>query len=269
MRIALAAGLVTVSIAIVSSAFGAETIKEVRELKVATAPGLALTVKTSNGGIEIVPTDSSEMHIKATVSAKSRERLAAVHVVATNDATKGNEVHVDFPTPVKGEEEGCSLVIEVPRAKNVTLVASNGGLAISGTSGIGSFETSNGGITVKNHDGPATMHSSNGPIMAALSGKAAIKTSNAPVTLTGAAQPFKIETTNGPVDVSLASSFGGTISMITSNGKIAFPKDAKVESQSGNKGYGDAAAKIFVGSGSDASTIQSSNGPVSVRAASH
>jgi len=269
MRIGMALGFVAGSIVMVASAIGADSLKEVRELKVATAPGAALSVRTTNGGIEIAPTDSSEMRIKATVTARSKERLDAVHISASNDAAKGNDVHVDFPPPVKGEEEGCSLVIEVPRATNVKLVASNGGLSVNGTAGTAWLETSNGGVTIKGHDGPATVRSTNGPVMmSSVSGKAAIKTSNGPVTLHGAAQPFQIETSNGPVQVSLAPAFAGVMSMATSNSKIAFPKDAKVESQSGNKGYGNAEVKISFGSGSESSSIRTSNGPVDVKSGS-
>lgn len=269
MRITFASAFVAGSMVLVASTLGSETLKEIRESKIATAPGAALTVRTANGGIEIVPTDSSELRIKATVSARSKERLEGVRIVASNDPAKGNDVHVDFPPAAKGEEEGCSLVIEVPRATNVKLAASNGGISMGGTAGTASLDTSNGGITVKGHDGSATIQSSNGSVMASgISGKAAIKTSNGPVTLHGAVQPFQIETSNGPVQVTLAPTFAGVISMATSNGPIGFPKAAKVESQSGNKGWGNAGAKISIGAGGDASSIRTSNAPVDVKAGS-
>jgi len=268
MRIAMGAGFLAGSIVLVASAIGAETIKEVREMKVATATGAALNVQTANGGIEIVPTDSSEMRIKATVTAKSKERLDAIRISASNDATKGNDVRVDFPAPAKGEQEGCSLVIEVPRATNVQLVTTNGGLSVSGTAGTASLETSNASVTIKGHDGPVKVRTSNGAVIASsVSGKAEVKTSNGPVTLLGAARPFQIESSNGPVQVTLAPGFAGSIAMATSNGKVAFPKDAKVESQSGNKGYGNAEAKISFGSGAESSSIRTSNGPVEVKVA--
>ncbi|MBX3379204.1 MAG: DUF4097 family beta strand repeat protein [Phycisphaeraceae bacterium] len=266
MRIGMPAGLVAGSIVLVASALGAETINETREMTVATAPGLALTVKTSNGGIQIVPTDSSEMRIKATVSAKSRERLEAIRISASNDAVKGNDVHVDFPPSIKGEEEGCSLVIEVPRAKEVSLNTTNGGLSLSGTGGNARLETSNGAVSIKGHDGPATIHSSNGPVtVSSISGRATIHTSNAPVTVKGAAQPFEIETSNGPVQVSLATGFSGVVSIVTSNGKISLPKDAKVDSAASNKSSGSASAKATIGSGGTDSSITTSNGPVDLK----
>ncbi len=268
MRIAVAACLLAGSIVLVASTFGAETMKEVRELKVATAPGAALSVQTANGGIEIVPTDSSEMRIKATVSAKSKERLEAVRVSASNDTANGNDVRVDFPAPAKGEEESCSLVIEVPKATNVKLVTTNGGLSVSGTAGTASLDTSNGSVTIKGHDGPVKVRTSNGAVtVSSISGKAEVITSNGPVTLHGAARPFQIESSNGPVQVTLAPGFAGIIAMATSNGRVAFPKDAKVESQSGDKGYGNAEAKISIGSGAESSSIRTSNGPVAVKAA--
>jgi len=269
MRIAFASAFAAGSIVLAASVLGAETLKEVREIKVATAPGAALTARTANGSIELVPTDSSELLIKATVSAKSKERLEAVRIVASNDSATGNDVHVDFPPAAKGEEEGCSLVIQVPRATNVKLVASNGGISISGTVGTASLETSNGSVTVKGHDGAATIRSSNGSVMASdISGTAAIRTSNGPVTLRGALQPFQIETSNGPVQVTIAPAYAGVLSIATSNGRIAFPKDAKVESQSGNKGYGTAEAKISIGTGGEASSIRTSNAPVDVKSGS-
>lgn len=268
MRTTSLAGLFGASVLIVASAIAAEKITETREVKIATAPGLPLTVKTSNGGIEIIPTDSSEMRIKATVYARHKERLESVHVSASNDAGSGNDVHVDFPAAAQGEEEGCSLVIEVPRAKNIRLVASNGAISVRGTAGTASLETSNGGVTVKEHDGEATVQTSNGPVtVASLNGKASIKTSNGPVTLARATHAFQINSSNAPVTVAMDRGFSGEISASTSNGRISVPKGAKVLSDAGNKGIGNAAMKVAIGDGTESSTIRTSNAPVTIRAA--
>lgn len=267
MQIGTALGILAASVVSVSCVLGAETVKETRELNVATASGAALKVRTSNGGIAVVHSDSSEMRIKATLTAKSKERLEAIRIVATNDPATGNDVRVEFPAPVKGEQEGCSLVIEVPKATNVNLAATNGNIALSGTAGTAKLESSNGGVEIKGHDGSADIATSNGPVTAsAVSGPIKIATSNAPVTLDQVGAPFRVSTSNGPVEVRLSNAFAGVISLSTSNGKISFPAVAKVESQSGNKGYGNADAKIAIRSGGDASTVRTSNAPISVKA---
>ncbi|MBX3389947.1 MAG: DUF4097 family beta strand repeat protein [Phycisphaeraceae bacterium] len=266
MRMTSLTGLVGASVLLFASAPSADKITETRELKVATAPGLPLTVKTSNGSIEVIPTDSSELRIKATVYAKHKERLEAVRISASNDPATGNDIRVDFPESAQGE--GCSLVIEVPGAKNVNLSASNGALSIRGTAGIASLDTSNGGVVVKDHDGDATVRTSNGAVtVASLSGRVSITSSNGPVQLSGSAHPFQIQTTNGPVTVGFDRAFSGVVSIATSNGTISAPNSAKVLSDSGNKGWDEATMKISIGEGTETSSIRTTNAPVKIRSA--
>lgn len=266
MQTGTSLGALAALVVSVSCVLGVETFKETREVKVATPPGVPLTVSTANGGIEVVHTDSSEMLVKATVSAKSKERLDAIRIVAANNPASGNDVRVEFPAAAKGDQEGCSLVIEVPRATSVNLKTTNGRISMSGTAGSAKLESSNGGVVIKGHDGEADISTSNGPVtVSAVSGALTVATRNAPVTLERVGAPFRVATSNGPVEVRLSSGFTGVITLATSNGRIDFPADAKVESQSGNKGLGNAETKISIGSGSDTSSVRTSNGPIQVK----
>ena len=90
-----------------------------------------------------------------------------------------------------------------------------------------------------------------------------------PVSLSGVTHAFQINSTNGPVTVAIEPGFAGEISAATSNGKISAPKTAKVISDAGNKGPGNAAMKISIGDATESSTIRTSNAPITIRAAAN
>ncbi len=244
-------------IALLSSnvlAQNANSIRESRTLHVATAAGLPLEVETRNGSIEIVRSDSTEMVVTATVWAKTKEEVDKIKVGAANDPNAGNVVKVTFPQETL-TNEGCSLRIEIPRAKNVTATTGNGAITASGMSGIATLQTSNGAVVVRDLNGSAKIVTSNGPVTLELAD--------------AASGPVNVESSNGKVEVVVGSGFNGTVDMATTNGRVTYPKSAKpAQPPSQGAAWGKDSAVVTLGSGGDSSKIRSSNGEIQIRLAS-
>jgi DUF4097 and DUF4098 domain-containing protein YvlB len=243
--------------------------KETRTLKMTASAGQPLTVHTRNGGVTVVQGTADEVVITAEVYAKNKEDLSKVQIEAANDAAKGSSVHVKFPDGKRSDVMGCSLRIEMPRAKGVTIETSNGPIVLEQMAGKAVLETSNGPVTVTKHDGSVAIETDNAPVEASdVTGAVAIETSNGPVEVNlheSATEKFVIETSNAPVTVTVPSSFNGILGVETSNGNIAFPSDSEITKKPSSRGYGDVSGQATFGKGGPVCTIETSNGPVQIR----
>ncbi len=243
--------------------------KETRTLKLTASAGQPLKVSTRNGGVTVVQGNTDQMVVTAELYAKTKDDLAKIEVEASNDSDKGSVVHVKFPDPKQVGNVGCALTIEMPRAKGVTIEASNGPIEISEMAGKAVLETSNGPVIIRKHDGSVVVETSNAPVEASdVTGAVAIETSNGPVEVNlheSASEKFVIQTSNAPVTVSVPSTFNGILGVETSNGNIAFPSDSEITKKPSNRGYGDISGQATFGKGGPVCTIETSNGPVRIR----
>lgn len=242
--------------------------KETRTLKLTASAGQPLAVHTRNGGVTVVQGSSDEVVITAELYAKTKEDLSKVQIDAANDAAKGSSVHVKFPDVKRADVMGCSLRIEMPRAKGVTIETSNGPIVLEQMAGKAVLETSNGPVTVTKHDGSVAIETDNAPVETTdVVGEIAIKTSNGPVEVNlheAASEKFVIETSNAPVEVAVPKDFHGILGVETSNGNISFPSDAQLNKKPSNRGYGDASGQATFGKGGPVCTIETSNAPVTI-----
>lgn len=243
--------------------------KETRTLKITASAGQPLTVSTRNGGVTVVQGTTDQVVVTAEVYAKTKEDLAKIEIEASNDTEDGSTVNVKFPDPKRTSNMGCSLKIEMPRAKGVNIEASNGPIEISEMAGKAVLETSNGPVTISKHDGSVVIGTSNAPVEASdVTGSVVIETSNGPVELSlheAASEKFVIETSNAPVEVRVPKSFNGILGVETSNGNISFPSESDITTKPSNKGYGDTKGQATFGKGGPVCTIETSNGPVQIR----
>lgn len=243
--------------------------KETRTIKVTASAGQPLAVSTRNGGVTVVRGTTDQVVITAEVYAKSKEDLAQIDVLAANDSEKGSSVHVKFPEVKWGDSMGCSLKIEMPQARGVTIQTSNGPIALEQMAGKAVLETSNAPVTIAKHDGSVVIDTDNAPVEASdVTGAVAIKTSNGPVEVKlheAATEQFVVETSNAPVEVWVPKGFSGTLGVETSNGNISFPSDTQLNKKPHNRGYGDVTGQATFGTGGPACSIETSNGPVVIR----
>ncbi|MBY0113901.1 MAG: hypothetical protein K2Y21_13875 [Phycisphaerales bacterium] len=245
-----------------------EPVRETRNLKIAASAGQPISVSTRNGSVSIVPSDGDHLVITAELQAKTKEDLEKIHVEASNDTGKGSAVKVDFPDVKNLNGMGCSLRIEVPRAKGVTVSTSNGPIDVEGMQGHAVLETSNGPVTIEHHEGEVAIETSNAPVDASeVRGQLTIETSNGPVHVTladGASEKFTVETSNAPVELIVPRSYNGVLAVETSNAKISFPSDSNINKKPSGKGWGSTEGVATFGKGGTESSIETSNGSVTI-----
>lgn len=243
--------------------------KETRTMKITASAGQPLTVSTRNGAVAVTRGNTDQLIITAEVFAKTKEDLAKIEISTASDSDKGSSVEVEFPDPNRVSDMGCSLKIELPRAKGVTVETTNGSIQIAEMAGKAVLETTNGPITISDQDGEVIAETTNGPVHAKdVKGTVTIKTSNGPVELNlhkDASESFEIESSNAPVEVWVPRSYAGVLSAKTSNGHISFPPDTGPAKKRANRGYGTATGQATFGTGGAASSIETSNGPVTIR----
>jgi hypothetical protein len=265
--------------------------QETRSVEVAHVAARPIDVTTNNGRVDVAADRTvDKVVIKATVKARTPERLAQAKVTATRDGQGALIVGVEWPGGRPQNNEGCAFDIRLPDASGVRIDTSNGEVRVSGLSGVAELNSSNGGITVTRHDGSVNArtsngavemsdvsgdvgaHSSNGGIhVAGAGGRVSAKTSNGGirVVLTDSAPgPVRAESSNGDVVLVLGPSFKGRLKLGTDNGSVKMdPAQAgthvRVVSQKRTS------ALLAVGpdteAGSEESTAGTSNGDVEVR----
>jgi ribosomal protein L6P/L9E len=257
-------------VAIVSfqAAAGWEPVRETRNLKISASAGEPISVSTRNGAVSIVPTDGEHLIVTAELHAKTKEDLEKIQIGASNDTGKGSVVKVEFPDMKNLNGMGCSLRIEVPRARGVTVSTSNGPITVEGMRGESVLETSNGPVTIENHDGEVAIETSNAPVEASgVRGKLALQTWNGPVRVSLSddfSERFSVETSNAPVEVSVPRSYNGVLGVQTSNARISFPADSNVTEAPSGKGWGTTNGSATFGKSGPVSSIETSNGNVNI-----
>ena len=245
--------------------FSGDIHSETRELTVPHVVGSSLAVTTRNGAISVERSDVQEIEIVATIKAMSEERLAKSEIVTQREG-ETLRISVAWPEGKRKMREGCSFELRVPEGvKGVALTASNGSLTSSGLAGDASLESSNGSIKISNHDGKVDLDTSNGRIqVVGVTGSVDAKSSNGSLDIAladGASGSVVLKTSNGSVNLKLGSEFSGRLKMKTSNGSISYGGAAGAKVLKG----GRKSAEIQFGESNEASSIETSNGSITVR----
>lgn len=235
-----------------------------RRITLEFPPAQALvSIGTSNGAISVGPGTDDKIVVNALIRARTQERADATTVTATVDAQGVLQIAPQWPGERMGNE-GCSLDVAMTSVSELTLVTSNGGLTVNGLGGVLKARTSNGAIKVDGFTGSIDGTTSNGSvtIVGATHG-VGVRTSNGGVKVTMAPTspgPVAIATSNGSIDLSVGQSFAGSLQASTSNGSVSIAApgatDVQVKKGSGSARFGD---------GQGSSSLQSSNGSITVR----
>jgi Toastrack DUF4097 len=203
------------------SAYSSPRYHEHRTLQVAHVAGAALGVNNSNGSIEAIRTERSDVEIEVELYGRDLERLELATVHAVREADNELSIWVEWPGTKRKNGEGASIVIEIPDANNFHAKTHNGKITSIGLSGFADLDTSNGAITVKQHDGSVYARTSNGRLTAEhVSGEIEMYSSNGKVQIIDAFGPIQAETSNGRVFISTMDGNEGPLRVRTSNGRI-------------------------------------------------
>src|SRR5215207_691611 len=146
---------------------------EIREFTVA-ATGGTLEVSGTNGGISVEGESRGDVRILAKVVATAETQQRAKMIAdAVQLAPTLDRVQADGPRNLQNREGwSVSYRISVPRALNLSLRTSNGGITVREVESKVTFRTSNGGVKLIGLSGDVRGQTSNGGVDIDLEGTA-------------------------------------------------------------------------------------------------
>jgi hypothetical protein len=194
-----------------------ETIEETVD-----ASGLdEISVKSSNGAIEIEFARTNKVNIEAEKVVKSSTREKAeqyAREVEVVIVAKGSRLEIEtkyHKRPGKSFQAGVSFTIKAPVGMDIRAVSSNGAIEVGPGAASAYLNTSDGSIRVE-----GVGDREPGDLIAS--------TSNGAVTVIDCCGPSDISTSNGRITYSTSIAPQGDIELSTSNGaiKIEIPEDS-------------------------------------------
>jgi len=219
----------------------------VREFTVAATSG-TLEVAGTNGGISVEGESRGDVRIYAKVvaTAETQQRAKmiadAVHLAPTLE-----RVEADGPRNLQNRESwSVSYRISVPRALNVSLRTSNGGITVREVESKVTFRTSNGGVKLIGLSGDVRGTTSNGGVDIDLEGTSWI------------GEGLDIETSNGGVKLAVPEGYSARLEARTENGGVNSDYPGVAQSRTGRD------INVQLGSGGAPIKIRTSNGGVRV-----
>lgn len=180
---------------------------DVREFTVA-ATGGALEVQGTNGGIQVSGESRGDVHIaakvvtRASTEARARELASAIVLNPTSD-------HVEAEGPRNlpdGESWSVSYRLTVPRALDLSLRTTNGGISIRDVESKVAFATTNGGVKLIGVSGDIRGRTTNGGVDVELDGSGWV------------GEGLDVETSNGGVRLTVPDTYSAQLEVHTRNG---------------------------------------------------
>lgn len=218
---------------------------EVREYRLASLSGVLGLDAGPNGGIEVHAWDKPNVLVRAVVVAGARNEDDARNLVAeVSVAARGGHFTTDGPDTHGNVHWSVSFVAYAPKASDLDLSSTNGGVSVEGVRGAIGARTTNGALRFDGVGGTVSGRTTNGAIDVVLTGTAwdgsglDATSTNGAVTIEvpeGYAAHFEVGTVNGGFDVgfpvtvhgriehSLRADVGGggkTIRVMTTNGAV-------------------------------------------------
>jgi DUF4097 and DUF4098 domain-containing protein YvlB len=184
------------------------TFCEVRQFTVPATAGV-LAVTGTNGGITVAGEARGDVQVLAKVTthadteARAREIASAVRVNASLD-----RVDSDGPRNLQDEGWSVSYRLAVPRALNLSLRTTNGGIRIEDVESRVEFQTTNGGVKLARVDGDFRGGTTNGGVDVELEGPA------------WQGEGLDVQTTNGGVRLALPEHYSANLEASTNNGGL-------------------------------------------------
>ncbi len=170
----------------------------------------------ANGGIEVVGWEQNEILVRAKVQAWSDREDPEDIIADIEIITSGRDIRADGPRRRNRWRNGgwsVSFEVMVPRESNLSLEATNGGIAIADVRGNIDFRTTNGGITLEAVAGDVRGSTTNGGVRVELEGDE------------WDGRGLDVQSTNGGVTLYVPSDYRADLETGTVNGgfRIDFP----------------------------------------------
>ncbi len=214
-----------------------------------TLPSARLSVETSNGGIDVIGEDRSDVALEARVQTWAPSESEANNLLGdVTIETANGEVRDHGPRSHFFGHEGYSVDyhLHVPRHVAAELRTMNGGIDLTRLDGAIRFETTNGGVNLDQLAGDVRGETVNGGLNVALAGDR----------WQGAG--LHAETTNGGVDLRIPDHYSAHLETGTVNGGISVGFPVTVQGEIKNHLNTD------LGSGGPTVHVETVNGGISI-----
>lgn len=167
----------------------------------------------SNGGIDVIASDRSDILVIAKIQAQAGSAADAKDIADRITIDFGDDISADGPSTRWRSSWSVSYEVHVPRKIDLDLVATNGGLSVENVDGRIELETTNGGITLTGVSGSVRGTTSNGGVDVTLTGDRWI------------GDGLDVSTTNGGIELAIPAAYNARLETGTVNGgmEIGFP----------------------------------------------
>lgn len=212
-------------------------------------PGGHLTVDTTNGGIDVIGEDRSDVGLEARVTAwaptesEANSLLNQVVIDTDNGDVRDHGPHAHF-----FDSTGYSVDyhLHVPRHLAAELHTMNGGIDFTRVDGNLRFDTTNGGVTLDRVSGDVEGHTVNGGLNISLDGDH------------WQGSGLRADTTNGGIDLRVPARYSAHLETGTVNGGINVDFPVTVQGTIKNRLDTD------LGSGGSTVHVETVNGGVTI-----
>ena len=219
---------------------------EVRQFTVAATAG-TLNVEGTNGGIAVAGQARGDVYVLAKITANARSQARAQEIVrAIRVNATLDRVDAEGPRDLDREGWSVSYRLAVPRALNLSLRTTNGGINVQDVESKIEFETTNGGVKLMRVDGNVRGRTTNGGVDVELDGPS------------WAGEGLDVETTNGGVRVLVPEHYSAQLEAHTSNGGVSVNVPGTI------RGHSDQEVYVQLGSGGAPIKLRTSNGGVRI-----
>ena len=224
-----------------------EGVCEVRQFTVGATSGV-LSIGATNGGIQVVGEARNDVLVLAKIVATAESQGRARQIA---DAVRVNATleRIDAEGPRGFDREGWSVSfrVAVPRALNLSVRTSNGGISIQDVESKIEFTTSNGGVKLSGVGGDVRGRTSNGGINVELDGSSWV------------GEGLDVETSNGGVQLRIPEHYSARLEVSTHNGGL------NVDYPGASPPRRSRDLNVQLGAGGAPLRVRTSNGGVNVR----
>jgi len=223
------------------------TVCAEKEMTLPAARGKLVVNARPNGGITVTGGARRDVRLVARIQAHARREGDARAILEEIEVLTDGEIRATGPRTGDNEGWSVSFVLDVPRASDLGLTSTNGGISVEGVSGDLELTTTNGGL-----------------MLAAVAGSVRGRTRNGGVTvdLDGSGwqgSGLDLETTNGGVRLRVPERYNARLETGTVNGGLQFDFPVTVQGRMRRQLTTD------LGSGGAPIRVVTTNGGVTVQ----
>lgn len=212
-------------------------------------PSGRINVETTNGGIDVIGEDRSDVALEARVTAwapsesEANDLLSQVVIDTDNGDVRDHGPHTHF---FKSTGYSVDYHLHVPRHLAAELHTMNGGIDLTRLDGSLRFSTTNGGVTLDHVSGDVEGHTVNGGLNVTLAGDR------------WQGDGLHADTTNGGIDLRVPQNYSAHLETGTVNGGINVDFPITIQGEIKNRLNTD------LGSGGATVHVQTVNGGVTI-----